>query len=423
VTYNLILKQIESRIKPPKTGKELSRARYLAKRKQKRNEKTLDEVVEYIVSNKGPDSERKAHHKFKKIQYSVLEQALQFVYESHPELSYIKPHHFKRIEGIWLGEKGKRNAREMLDEVIPILMQKYNWTLTDLLENIESKHFREQLTIHIPNYGEITYSAIIMLGVYDNTISTAILDWIKHNKDKSIREGYFHIKPYHFSKSPQGTWLGEKGKENVLQVTGEIIQNLRGRYGWSLTETINNIKKSHFTNEPLIIQTPDGILNYTSTSVLERVYNSSISAAIADYVIGETIRNQKVEVSRDKSIEGKIESLYPTFPEERQELLEVLRYMLPNQDEKQRKVSQLYVAKWFKNISKIYLEKGNLTIESEIPIKHVKTKKYLLKLYKDGFPSETLFDREKINVSKLMPPLSNLNDFRERFEQVSLYAH
>jgi len=241
------------------------------------------EIIDYISLNDGPDSKGRAHPK-KKVYYSELDKALKTIYDTRPDLRFLEVYYFRRVGGIWQGEGGKQRAREVIGRFIGALKEKNNWNLTDVIQYISYENINLPIT---PNNFKGDQQITAMRAVYDlynNSISKAILDWVKHNPDKKIREGYAHIKPWHFKRTPQGIWQGERGKGNTRRLLDDIIPILMQRNNWkNLTEMIENISHKHF-KEPFKVQTPEGKITYTVTGALREVYNSSTSEAILDWI-------------------------------------------------------------------------------------------------------------------------------------------
>jgi hypothetical protein len=199
--------------------------------------------------------------------------------------SKIRPWHFgKTTKYTWDGKKGKENAREVTGELIRELT-KDGSTLRDVIATISSHDFiKTELEVETPD-GSLKYNAgKTYQGGYGNSPSTAVCDWIKHNPNESIRKGYKNIKPWHFATASQGCWQGEGGRKHGREVVNNLINHLRKKNGWTLTELIQNITGDHFEEEVLITKTPEGDISYSAGSALNITYHGSPSEAILDWI-------------------------------------------------------------------------------------------------------------------------------------------
>ena len=246
--------------------------------------KRIEEILDYVLENGGPDRNRMAHPVLKMVKYDDLQEALSTIHEQE-QLLHIKPYHFKKVEGVWQGEEGKRNAYGVTSELIQTLETRYEWKLPNIIMNIGAEHFhKEPIKIETPD-GNITYTALTMLSrVYDDSPSAAVLDWIHNNEDLRIRDGYRHIGTFHFRQLPKNFWNTEKGRTAAHTLVGDLIEKLKQKNKWTLAELIENITADHFQKETLEIETPDGIITYTARKPFSSKYGQSPSAAVLDWI-------------------------------------------------------------------------------------------------------------------------------------------
>ncbi len=246
--------------------------------------KQIEEIIDYILENGGPDRNRMAHPVVKKVKYDDLTEALSKIHEQE-QLSHIKPYHFKKVEGVWMLEEGRKNGRGVTNELIKTLEREYEWKLPDLIMNITADHFREEPISVETHNGSINYTAFNMLcRVYDCSPSAAVLDWIHNNEDPTIRYGYRYIKTFHFRQLPKNFWDTEEGRTAAHTLVGDLIEKLKRKNKWTLAELIENITADHFQKETLETETPDGIITYTARKPFSSKYKQSPSAAVLDWI-------------------------------------------------------------------------------------------------------------------------------------------
>ncbi|MBI2129817.1 hypothetical protein HYU07_06290, partial [Candidatus Woesearchaeota archaeon] len=196
----------------------------------------------------------------------------------------IRPWHFARVPtGTWKDEEGKQNGRELTRQLIEKLKQRYG-SLIEVIRNIKYEDFHNEQFEFKNKDGVITYNLLSMLTlVYTGSPSAAVIDWIKNNSNEEIRRKYAGIRPWHFARVPLDTWKDEESKKNSRELTGQLIERLKQRYG-SLIEVIKNIKQDDFYNEQFEFKNKEGILRYNFKSMLGQVYRNSPSAAVMDWI-------------------------------------------------------------------------------------------------------------------------------------------
>ena len=232
-----------------------------------RKNETIDEIVDYVLEHGGPDLDRRAHHKKKRVRYSDLDTALARIH-GMGELSDLRAYHFNSVLGIWNegGITNKRLAREMVDELMQRLTQRCG-SLTEVIKNISGEPFQNEQFEFKTSDGVVTYKLLSMLSMVSfddrrlNSTYSAVKYWIDTHPDGRIRREYAGLRPWHFAKSASETWSGEEGKRNGRVLVDELMQRLTQKYG-SLTEAIKNVSTDHFLKEGFEFTTSDGSISY-----------------------------------------------------------------------------------------------------------------------------------------------------------------
>ncbi|MBI2130024.1 hypothetical protein HYU07_07400, partial [Candidatus Woesearchaeota archaeon] len=161
------------------------------------NQKTVDEIVDFILEHEGPDLDRRARPEKKQVRYVDLDEALNMIHKEGL-LPDLRTYHFNHVLGIWITDKSNSNplGRELTGQLIESLKQRYG-SLIEVVKNIKQDDFyKEQFEFKNKN-GVIRYSLWSMLTcVYAASPSAAVVDWIKNNPDEEIRKEYAGIRPW-----------------------------------------------------------------------------------------------------------------------------------------------------------------------------------------------------------------------------------
>ncbi|MDO8741365.1 MAG: hypothetical protein Q7J54_07400 [Candidatus Woesearchaeota archaeon] len=252
--------------------------------KSRPTSETVDEIVDFILIHEGPDLDRRAHHKKKRVRYADLDAALSRIHQEGLLLD-LKDYHFNYILNIWSADRRNGNplGREMTGLLIERLKRRYG-SLIEVIKNIKKDDFHNEEFEFKNKDGVVKYNPIQMLQyVYANSPSTAVTDWLQNNPDEEVRKEYAGIKPWHFARVPLNTWKGEEGKKNGRELTGQLIERLKRRYG-SLIEVIKNIKQDDFLNEQFEFKNKDGVIEYKLGQMLLSDYAGSPTAAVTDWL-------------------------------------------------------------------------------------------------------------------------------------------
>jgi polyhydroxyalkanoate synthesis regulator phasin len=237
---------------------------------------TIDEIVHHIIKHGGPDLERKAHPKKKRVRYEDLREA---VYKIHTKgsLLNLKEYQFNNVFGIWNkdGKPNKQLGREFFDELMEKLLQKYE-TLTNVVDNFSKDEIlNERLKLKtkdgIIEYGlESMFQNVSFDGKHKGSPYSILKYWIDTHHQERIRKEYSGIKPWHLNRVSRDIWVGEEGKKNGRELTDELIKVLTKRHGNS-RNALRKITAEHFEKEQLEYVTSDGVIVYTPNSMFQRV--------------------------------------------------------------------------------------------------------------------------------------------------------
>src|SRR3989344_9329797 len=167
---------------------------------------TLEDHVQSIIAAKGPDGALKTMY-----QHHELQDILARIHE-RGELPDLRAYHFYGTFNVWQLPDGNKNlelAREATGELLETLRKRYGWELEDIVQNIIKKHFCEE---------EIRFGATVggMIGiVYNNSTHAAVMDYLQNHPQEEVMERFRKIRPYHFKKTPQGSWKKKDGTKNI----------------------------------------------------------------------------------------------------------------------------------------------------------------------------------------------------------------
>ncbi|MBT3304155.1 hypothetical protein HN387_02615 [Candidatus Woesearchaeota archaeon] len=250
----------------------------------RRKTNTVEEIIEFVLEHEGPDLDGCAHPTKRRVMFAELDEAITHIHEM-ALLPNLRTYHFNSVMSIWKTDKesGKPLARELTGLLMDRMLQRHR-TLLDVIKNIKQEDFKNEQFKFETKDGTIQYNLRAMLGTaYASSLNAAVMDWITHNPNAEIRTEYAGIKPWHFGRVPNGTWEGEKGKQNAREATGQLIAKLQQRHG-TLLEVIQHITSDHFKNEQLEFTNKDGTLQYNLASMAHHVYQGSPSAAVIDWI-------------------------------------------------------------------------------------------------------------------------------------------
>ncbi|MBW2992297.1 hypothetical protein KY345_03715 [Candidatus Woesearchaeota archaeon] len=238
--------------------------------------KTIDEMVDYILKNGGPDLRRRAHPKKGAVYYSDLSEALRRIH-SKGRLLGVKAYHFKKVINIWYKypHYNKELGNDMFDELMKEMLEENNNNLIDVLRDYSKDTMKRKLALETYN-GVITYDLTSMIhnvsfdDEHRGSPYQALKYWIEHNKDRRLRKEYAGLKPWHLPRVSRDIWLGEQGKRNGRELTDELIRKLAKRHG-SIRNALRRITAENFEKEELEFRASGCVLSYTANSMFQRV--------------------------------------------------------------------------------------------------------------------------------------------------------
>ena len=112
------------------------------------------------------------------------------------EYTGLKPWHLGKVPmGVWIGEEGKRNGRELTDDLIRALAGRYGG-IKGALRNLTAERFEKEKLEFRTSDGVIYYDANSMFQKvrFDNKhiryLYGAVSYWMDTSRDKTMRERY-----------------------------------------------------------------------------------------------------------------------------------------------------------------------------------------------------------------------------------------
>lgn len=231
----------------------------------------LEDHVNSIIAAGGPSGALK-----KRYQYDFLCQILDKIHERE-ELLDLKAYHFMRTSHRWKFKDGSKNfalAREATGTLVELLRDRHGWSYEQIIENIRQEHF------HKTRIGYGAKLAGMLVTVYDDSPSKAMIDYLQNHPSSEVREQFKDLKPYHFKNGQKHIWKLENGRKNyelARRATGELLEILREKYGWDYEQVIKNIQQKHFYKEKIRF-------GATLNGMLSNVYEGSPSKAVVDFL-------------------------------------------------------------------------------------------------------------------------------------------
>ena len=244
--------------------------------KKRTSAETIEEIIQFIRQNQGPDLEGSAHNEIRQIEYLDLRDALDVLHE-RGEVLGVKAYHFLSVQGIWKGEDGEGLARGAFGEFVAHTQRK-GWTIDEMIEKGDKYLFDDE--IPIPG-SSVTYSIKNAVAQkYKNSFALAMLDFLRNNSDEEIRKRYQHIRPWHLGTAPAGTWKGKEGKANARAAFGEFVEYQKSK-GSDIADLIE--RGDGFLLEEEIPVTGCDV-TFSIKSMVAHVYQSSFVSAMMDWL-------------------------------------------------------------------------------------------------------------------------------------------
>ncbi|MBS3128836.1 hypothetical protein J4410_06860 [Candidatus Woesearchaeota archaeon] len=183
--------------------------------------------------------------------------------EDYPDLQL---YHFGNHEGTWHREDARQLAHAAMEE---LFIRKLAWGYREIPKRVSQKSFLVPL-----DYGS---SIDGMLDFYQGSKTNAVIDFLMHNRFASVCQYFRHLQPYHFSKSPPGTWTNKKGRKNYPRARKAMHELFVETLHW-LPEKVASSATVHTFRE-----TP---IRYGATlgGMLRVVYEDRTREAVRDYL-------------------------------------------------------------------------------------------------------------------------------------------
>ncbi len=236
--------------------------------------RTIDEIVEHIITHGGPDLERMAHPEIKMVKYEDLDRAL-LILHSRRQLPDLTAFHFKNVRNIWNQNDVKNYplAREMTGLLMDELLQEYG-SYMGIVGNITFHAFTEKELIYLTREGVIRYNLGSMLvSVYDNSPSEAVTDYFKNHPDKIVRKEFQGLKPYHFGMTPIGYWKSPDGQKEARAIIGQTLNPILEECGGNWIEVVKRIRDDYFNGKEVYFENKFGRIAINVQSVIACAYD------------------------------------------------------------------------------------------------------------------------------------------------------
>ena len=253
--------------------------------KSKHGPRTIDEIIEFILVNDGPDLERRAHPKMQVVRYDDLEFALSEIHRRGILLN-LRPFHFKNVRNIWTHD-GERNyvlAREMTGLLMEELLERYG-NYIEIIKKISFHQFHEYELAYNKRHSTIRFNLGPMLHlVYETSPSAAVIDFFKHHPNSEVKEEFKELKPCHFPMTPPGYWKSPEGQKDARQLIGQGLTEIFERSGRNWIELIKNVRDEYFENREVSFENKFGRIPIKLKSVIAGAYDGSYIQAVTDYL-------------------------------------------------------------------------------------------------------------------------------------------
>ena len=195
---------------------------------------TVNEIVDYIIKNNGPDPDGRGHPFINRLSYKDLTDALAIAYEKKC-CNNIKPYHFRYITGIYNNEW---IINELIEKKIDqLLKMKYRGDLVNLITEASSKDilspFRED-----KDGKKIRIDLVKIVEKIANNTSRPYAIISRYIEIKGLEKRYKGLKPYHFTITSGGTYDDPDIVDELL--VKKIDQLLEEKYKKDIILLIQN---------------------------------------------------------------------------------------------------------------------------------------------------------------------------------------
>ncbi len=210
-----------------------------------KREKRINEIVEYIIANNGPDEDGMGHPRRSRLKYSDLDTALTRA-QQRSFCKNVKPYHFFNTMQIY-------GNSWIVDEIIikkidQLLATKYDGNLADLIINTTQKELILEPLIDFIDGRPI--KVIVSSAVWNcHADKYGVFEMVhRYIKLKGLEKNFEDLRPYHFNKATPGTYHNSKFVDEVI--AKKIDQLLDEKYQGDLVNLIKNT--THYElSEPL----------------------------------------------------------------------------------------------------------------------------------------------------------------------------
>lgn len=266
----------------------------------KNRTRTIEEIVEFILENEGPDLERMAHPTKKIVKYGDLESALSEIHE-RGLLPNLQAFHFKDVRNIWT-QDGTLNyplAREMMGILMEELLERHGSYNGVIRHTSFHQYHDHELSFHTKN-GVIKYNLESMFhSVYASSPSAAVIDYLQNHPNISIKKEFGHLRPCHFPMTPPGYWKSPEGQKDARQLIGQGLAEIFKKNGNNWIEAIKSIKDGYFYGRKAYFENKFGRIPINLQSVIASAYDGIHIEAVIDY-----LKNNDEDQNLRKEFEG-----------------------------------------------------------------------------------------------------------------------
>jgi len=208
--------------------------------------KTIREIADFLIKNDGPvvdsSGKSKAHPTKTGLKCCDLEYAIKLA-EQEGLSKGIKPWHISKAKNVW--ENSEYVEEVIFGKMTQLLHEKYHGSLVELINKMDQDALHGPL-IEVVNGKRIQVSTKVVTNRHMGSIPQRVLQYIELN---GLQERFAELRPYHFSKSPAGTYDDENMLNEV--VSKKIEQLLREKYDGNLANLISNVSVREL-KQPLI---------------------------------------------------------------------------------------------------------------------------------------------------------------------------
>jgi len=268
----------------------------------KKNQKVIDEIADFLLTNIGLDENGRGHPTKIRLQCTDLEEAIQLA-ESEGLPEGLKPYHVKSTYHVWENESYVDEV--LVKKVNQLLEQQYNGNLVDLITNTNQKELLLSPLVDKLNGKEIEVS----MGSIANKSNNSLFEMIcKYIELQGLEKDFWGIRPYHLKVTSMGTLDDQKNVDELL--TKKVNQLLEQQYNGNLVDLITNTGLSELLS-PLIDNLNGKEIEVSMKSIGHGYFNGSPFEMISRYIELQGLEEEFLEVkpyhlkrARIKTLDG-----------------------------------------------------------------------------------------------------------------------